>query len=52
MRIRLCPPEEFSTQGLSAQGAPATRVKQTLSTQLYSVRLTRLGNIFPDSEGS
>jgi hypothetical protein len=27
MRIHLCPPEEFSTQGLPAQGAPATRVK-------------------------
>jgi hypothetical protein len=27
MRIRLCPPEESSTQSLPAQGAPATRVK-------------------------
>jgi hypothetical protein len=27
MRIRLCPPEESSTQGLTIQGAPATGVK-------------------------
>jgi hypothetical protein len=36
MRIRLCPPEEFSTQGLPAQGAPATRVKINPEYIMYS----------------
>jgi hypothetical protein len=49
MRIRLCPPEESSTQGLSAQDAPATGVKQTLSTQC-TCKNYPTGNIFPDSQ--
>jgi hypothetical protein len=36
MRICLCPPEASSTQGLSAQGAPATGVKKYPEYIIYS----------------